>query len=303
MANDYIHQHGRGKALFFRTKPGHPGKHAHRPAALVWTLSLIVFFVASCASHTSVFYSLTNQGIVPVSSDNPHVGTNLFLAREMEASSYLYSFMKKRGAPQAIELTGTDEKSAELRMFYADKQEGFTATPQFNRQTKTKEWIVRGPYGLDRENYHTLANLRDQRGGAFEIFGRLEVLGGPARAESSRVLAPAFVPTPRPTPRPIRRVKKTDAPANGPVTDSTLPFSGSPSNLDQEALIEALRQKAPTPPPPIASPVQSPVQAPNPAIAAPKTSAPLNDAAASSTVKGPEAKPTSVSQPTKPGSK
>jgi len=272
-------------------------KLTHRKYDLLRVLALVVFFAASCSSNTSFFNSLTNQGIVPVSADNPHVGSNLFLAHEMEASSYLYSFMKKRGSPQAIELTGADEKSAELRMFYADKQESFTATPQFNSQAKTKEWIVRGPYGLDRENYHTLAHLRDQRGGAFEIFGRLEVLGGPAQAESSRVLAPAFVPTPKPTPKPIRRVKKTAAPDGGPAVGGTLPFSGSPSNLDQEALIEALRQKAATPPSVIASPAQppalgAPLQATSPAVLTPKASP--------AAIKAGETKPAGAPQPVKP---
>jgi hypothetical protein len=263
---------------------------------------VLALLVASCTTHSSVFYSLTNQGIVPVSADNPHLGANVFLASEMEASSYLYSFMKSRGAPQAIEVLGPSEESAELRMFYADKNETYRATPQFDPRNKTKEWIVRGPYGLDRENYHTLSQLKNQRGGAFEIFGRLEVLGGPAVANTSRVIAPAFVPTPRPTPRPAPRVKKESAPTTTISGSNTnLPFTGSPSNLDQEALVEALKQKAsetPIVPTPAAQGSKAPSVRDKAATSAPVDGA-LKDAAKSAST----APLSATAQPIKPSGK
>lgn len=254
--------------------------------------------VAGCASHSSVFYSLTNQGIVPVSADNPHLGANVFLANEMEASSYLYSFMKSRGAPQAIEVLGSSEESAELRMFYADKNETYRATPQFNPLDKSKEWIVRGPYGLDRENYHTLSQLKNQRGGAFEIFGRLEVLGGPSVAGTSRVIAPAFVPTPRPIPRPAPRVKKEDGAAAATAGSNTnLPFTGSPSNLDQEALVEALKQKAAETP----TTIPSAAQGSKPPSTSDKATAPapVDSALKQAEQQAPTTSPNAVTPPSK----
>ncbi len=152
--------------------------------------------------------------------------------------------MKSRGAPQAIELTGSSEKSAQLHLYYSGARESYKATPQFDPQNRTKEWIVRGPYALDRETYRALHQLHNDNGGVFEIFGKREVLGGNARAVQTRVIAPAFIPTPKPTPRPVPKITRKEPIATaGPEVG----VSGSPSNLDQEALIEALKQKLTTP--------------------------------------------------------
>jgi hypothetical protein len=206
--------------------------------------TLAVFVTTSCSSRNTTFYSLANEGLIPVSIDNPHVGSNVFLAEEMEQSNYLYSFLKSRGAPQGIEILGTSEKSAELRLYFSDKREMYKATPQFDPQNKSKEWIIKGPYGLDREAYRALQQLHSEHGAVFEIFGKREVLGGVARAAEVRVIAPAFVPTPRPTPRPVRKVTPS-APTT--ATGPDIGFTGGGSNLDQEALIEALKAKLTTP--------------------------------------------------------
>jgi hypothetical protein len=42
-----------------------------------------------------------NQGLVPVSADSPFVGANVYLAKEMEDSLYLYNFLRSRGSPGA----------------------------------------------------------------------------------------------------------------------------------------------------------------------------------------------------------
>jgi hypothetical protein len=209
-------------------------------------LTLVVCVVSSCSSRKSTFDSLANEGLIPVSTDNPFLGANVFLAQEMEASNYLYSFMKSRGAPQAIELSGSSERSAELHLYYAGARESYRATPQFDPKTHSKEWIVKGPFGLDRETYRALQSLHSDDGGIFEIFGKREVMGGRAHAAQTRVISPAFIPTPKPTaaPRRIPNKQSTETTTNvGPAVG----VSGSPSNLDQEALIEALKRKLNTP--------------------------------------------------------
>jgi hypothetical protein len=221
------------------------------------TLSLaaasVIFMGASCSSHNATFDSLANEGIIPVSTDNPYLGSNVFLAREMEDSNYLYNFIKGRGAPTAIELHGSSEKSASLHMYYSDKRESYTATPQFNSQNQTKEWIVRGPYSLDRETYRALATLHNDHGGVFEIFGKRETFGGSAKAAQTRVIAPAFVPTPKPTPRPVVRKAPTEGTSTQPSGDGPQIVSSDASNLDQEALLEARKKALLNTPAPAAS--------------------------------------------------
>ena len=63
---------------------------------------LFLVFLTSCYYKITNYPSLVNQGILPVSKEQAYVGANLFLSREMEQSTFLYNFLKKRGAPDAI---------------------------------------------------------------------------------------------------------------------------------------------------------------------------------------------------------
>jgi hypothetical protein len=213
-------------------------------AALAAVVASLSYLVACSPQYNATFTNIANQGVVPVSADNAYVGSNIFLAKEMEESVYLYNFMQRRGSPQAIEVVGSSEEKAELTLFYSDKNESYRATPQIDKRSKTKEWIVRGPYAIDRNYWRQITSLPNE-GGVFEVFGKKEVFGGRAVAAETRVIAPAFVPTPHPTPRPVKKKvapskDTTGAPAiSGPI--------GTPSNLDQEALLEA-RRSPPTPP-------------------------------------------------------
>jgi hypothetical protein len=197
-----------------------------------------VIAVTSCSTRNTSFSSLANQGLVPVSADSPFVGANLYLAKEMEDSLYLYSFLKSRGSPRAIEITGDSERSAELHLFYPGKQEVYHATPQRDPLTKAKEWIVRGPYAIDRSQYRAMTQLGPETSGVFEIFGRREQIGGPAQGAQVRVIDPAFVPTPTPAPTPRRRVVKQSSSSDGTPGPAIL-VQGTPMNFDQEAILES----------------------------------------------------------------
>jgi hypothetical protein len=220
------------------------------------SLALIAGAVSvGCSTKTPAFEGIANQGIVTVSPQSSFVGANVFLAQEMEGSSYLYNFMRSRGSPQAIELSGTSEMGAQINLFYSREREFYTAVPKLHQQTKTKEWIIRGPYPITREQYPYVSKLNADQGGVFEIFGRTETFGGAGKTIESRVIAPAFIPTPRP--KPIRQVTKskskkdesekleakpTSVPALGPI----IAVQGTPINLDQKALMEARSAATPS---------------------------------------------------------
>ena len=211
---------------------------------LAASIGIITVANTGCSpQQNATFTNLANQGIVPVSGDNAYLGSNLFLSKEMEESVYLYNFVQRRGSPQAIELSGSSESSAELQLFYSDKGEVYKATPQINQRAKTKEWIVRGPYAIERTYWRQIASLPNE-GGVFEIYGRKEIFGGKANTIEARIITPAFIPTPQPKPR---KVKKKSTPiVKNQESVIRLP-SGPPANLDQEALLEAQKKPAATP--------------------------------------------------------
>jgi hypothetical protein len=180
--------------------------------------------------------------MIPVSSENPYVGSNLFLAKEMERSGYLYNFFKANGAPQAIELTGSDESDLEARFFYAKHREMYLARPHVDEATATKEWIIRGPYAVDRPYFKQVGRLPADDRAVFEVWGRKEYFGQSAEAAVSHAIAPAFVPTPTPKPTPRSR------PKTKVITATPVPTQPpAPINFDQKALLEAkeLADRAP----------------------------------------------------------
>lgn len=174
---------------------------------------------------------------MPVSEDNPYMGANLFLAKEMEQSVYLYNFMRDKGAPQGLELKGSSEDDVEAHFFYTSVPEEYVAKPAPRQKSRVidtrREWIIIGPFAVERDNYNSVKQLENTSGGIFEIFGKREFLGiGPARG-SGEQLKPVFIPTPVPTKRPVKH-----KPAGHKPTAEAEPAKG-PLNLDQQALKEA----------------------------------------------------------------
>ena len=175
---------------------------------------------------------------MPVSEDNPYMGANLFLAKEMEQSVYLYNFMRDKGAPQGIELKGSSEEDVEAHFYYTSTPEEYVAKPAPRQKSRIKEsrreWIIIGPFAVERDNYRSVEQLEKTSGGAFELFGKREFLGtGPARG-SNETLKPVFIPTPVPTKRPVKRKAAGSHDTTTPEQSSKLPL-----NSDQEALKEA----------------------------------------------------------------
>lgn len=219
-----------------------------RPKTVIFA-AIITLTACATAPSNPAFPGLTNRGVVPVSADSPSVGANLFLAGEMERSTHLYNFIHSKGAPQALEARGENEISSELLLFYAKSREYYSATPHTDPITKTNEWIIRGPYPINREHHSLIHRLDPDQGAVLEVFGRREVFGRANSALDTRIIAPAFVPTPKPKNRPqLRRGRTHDkgaatvgdkAPQNGPAVS----VQGTPINLDQEALLESKLNK------------------------------------------------------------
>lgn len=191
----------------------------------------------ACSTTSPHIAPLLNQGLIPVSSDNPYVGSNLFLGKEMERSTYLYNFLRQRGAPQAIELRGPSEGSAEARLYYSGRREYYIATPSVDKATKTREWNIRGPYAVERENFRQVSLLPATDRAVVEVFGRKEIFGQEAIALERKHISPAFVPTPTPVPTPRPRPIKKPTGQGGAA--AATPTPATPMNFDQRALMEA----------------------------------------------------------------
>ena len=167
------------------------------------------------------------------------MGSNLFLAREMEQSVYLYNFMRDKGAPQGIELKGSDEDDVEAHFYFTSGPEEYVAKPAPRQKSRVRntrrEWIIIGPFAIERDRYNDVQRLEKTSGGVFEIFGKREFLGtAPARGSDAE-LKPVFIPTPVPPKKPVRH-----KPAKG-VDTSASPSAtpGAPLNFDQQSLKEA----------------------------------------------------------------
>jgi hypothetical protein len=207
-------------------------------------------FVSGCSSKTPAFEGIVNRGVTPISPQSPYMGSNIFLAQEMEQSLFLYNFIQSRGSPQAIQVQGSSQMGSELSMFYSREREYYSAIPRIDPSTKRREWIIRGPFPILREHYPHVVHLNSDQGGVFEVFGRQETFGGPGKALESREIYPAFVPTPQPTPRPTprptpkpgkRRAKSAHTSNPQQTAGPVIAAQGTPINLDQEALLEARR--------------------------------------------------------------
>ncbi len=212
----------------------------------VASLATAAFVVglAACANRNPQFSALHDQGLIPVSRDNPYVGTNLYLASEMEQSSYLYNFFKENGVPQAIDIVGGSEDSAELKMFYNGKNQMYVATPIEKRDPASAEWVIRGPYNIDKNYYRQVSQLSTQTAASFELWGRRETVGGVEAVAEQRVILPAFVPTPKPKPRQKPASSQGNAvakspPSDGPAISGVYTGSQPELTLDQQALMES----------------------------------------------------------------
>lgn len=214
--------------------------------------SLVILFLllfTSCTPRVRSFDSLKNQGPLALSSANPTLGANLFLAREAERSSFLFDFLKGRGAPSAIEISeGTFERTR-LYLYYPGDKEVYAAEIQAGSNRDSYQWIVRGPYAIERKDYKNLMRLDMHQAGepVFEIRGKpFRFRFQEEQLPQKRISAP-LPPPPAPTRKPTPRPRKKAAPAAetpaSPAAAAAAPGVAVdqggkfvPLNTDQQAL-------------------------------------------------------------------
>ena len=202
-----------------------------------------VAFISACATRIKSYPSLVDQGILALSTTNPYLGANLFLASELESSSFLRSFVKSKGAPTAIEVLERDLKTPRLLLYYPREREVFAG--DLRETDVSRQWIIRGPFAIQRQDFRSLMGLEASTVGepVFVVGGQTVRFPAPHEVQSARVLRPEVVEIPpTPTPRPAVKkrpkvivLKKEERKEEPPPPISTI----GPLSSDQKALLIA----------------------------------------------------------------
>lgn len=206
------------------------------PLPLVCALG--IGLLSACARPSNNFPTLANTGVLPLSTNNPYVGANLYISDEMARSDYLYRFLKSRGAPTAIEVIQDSFNPTRVLMFYPSDREVYAADVVV--RDRSHQWIIKGPYGIERQDYRSLAALE----GSMQGDPILLVEGKAVRFRKAgppvppvEVLKPR-VPIPTPTPTPVKKpAKRPVINAPGEKTSGLDPKAFKPLNSDQQAIL------------------------------------------------------------------
>jgi len=185
-------------------------------------LALAAATLISCTQTKFPKYtSLVNQGLLPLSTSNAFLGSNLFISEEAQRSRQLYNFLVGRGGPTAIELSENAGQSPRLLMFYPRDKEVYAAELadlETEKGGRFREWVIRGPYSIERKDYKELARLESSFNGEplFMISGREHRFRyQPVESEEQirTVIVPVLpTPIPTPTPRPKQKIITAKAP-------------------------------------------------------------------------------------------
>lgn len=201
-------------------------------AVIICTSALLI----SCSSGIKTQPLLVNKGILPLSINNPYHGPNLFLAQEAENSAYLFSFLRSRGGPFAIEIKESHFSSPKVVMYYPKEQEMYIG--QQDTRENRSEWVINGPYSIQRLEYRNLSRMEGAFSSVpvFSIDGRDYRFGPEPTEPKVRVVVPRIpTPLPRPKKRVVRKPSVTSnvAQPNTPEIDAK---KFIPLNSDQQAL-------------------------------------------------------------------
>lgn len=211
-------------------------KFAQKAAVLGAVLTALFTFSSCVKGRVDEYPSLANQGILPLSTTNAYVGSNLFIANEAQRSPYLYNFLKGKGGPAAIEIIEPQFGSARVLMFYPRDREVYAADIQEGEFTR--QWIIRGPYGIERKDYRKLASLEGSLNGEplFFIRGKLERFRFQAQPEAPHEILQPIIPTPAPKATPKKKVVKKSKDAVVITKKADQPTEFHPLNSDQQAI-------------------------------------------------------------------
>ncbi len=185
--------------------------------------SLVVALFIGCGpSLPAPHAGLTNEGVLLLSSDNPYVGTNRYLANEIERSTVLRHFLENRGAPQAIRVQRVRFGDlTTLYMFYPEKREYYSAEIIESARKdprKYEDWVIKGPFRTERNDFGVLRQMVGEiKDPIFIVNGEQQYFKGSVQSKPIEVASRTDVystipaPTPKPTPKPV--VKKEVVPA------------------------------------------------------------------------------------------
>lgn len=214
---------------------------------ILW-IALLLLCLAACSNQQQVntFPSLANQGQLALSTTNPYLGANLFLGKELEKSSYLFNFFKGRGAPTAIEILQDGRGPTRVLLYYPGEKETYSADLLTRGDNiEYRQWIVRGPYQIERQDYKNLARMQLAMNGVpvFKVRGKTHrFLPDTDDFERPEILSPLPPPLPTPKPRPKSRPKPKPKVVYQSSTDnpnevqSVDPNKWQPLNTDQQAI-------------------------------------------------------------------
>ena len=86
---------------------------------------------------------LKNRGPVALSSDNPYLAANMFVASTMQKSPIISGFIKKKGAPTAVEIDHQLFAPMVLYFYYLKDRE------YYKLEESLGTWIIQGPNRID----------------------------------------------------------------------------------------------------------------------------------------------------------
>lgn len=213
-----------------------------RNLPLVLLLIGLIFWLPACTPVPREYSSLANQGILALSTTNPYLGANLYLAHEFSRSSFLFNFLKSKGAPVAIEIEEPQFGAPRLIMYYPRERETYAADMmQYTSQYDPNaiQWVVRGPFAIERLDLHALQRLDTAMVGepVFNYLGKQFRF----RFEPPPVsLQPNIPQQPKPstTPKPRPKTKTAEKAEQGAIITKkgSEPTEFKPLNSDQQAL-------------------------------------------------------------------
>ena len=196
----------------------------------------------ACTPVPREYSSLANQGILALSTTNPYLGANLYLAHEFSRSSFLLNFLKSKGAPVAIEIEEPQFGPPRLLLYYPRERETYAADMmQYTSQHDPNaiQWVVRGPFAIERQDFHSLQRLDTAMVGepVFNYQGKQFRF----RFEAPPVSLQPTIPErtkPSATPKPRPKTKTAEKAEQGSVITKkgSEPTEFKPLNSDQQAL-------------------------------------------------------------------
>lgn len=216
-------------------------------------ISLALFGLLSCGPKL-LYPGIANQGILALSPENAYLGSNRFLATEIEQDPILLSFFRSRGGPQAIQLIQNGQDKLELVLYYSEPSESYVAERDISEQVSglSYNWVVRGPFPFSRHEFKLISGLMPdsaKQEPIFLLFGNEQKLK-PTHAETptnSKIIVTAQIPKTPPAPkprivyrdRPVEEDKKSHSPSGHSSPSVSAINPARPMNSDQIALAMA----------------------------------------------------------------